>query len=72
MEQRAYEQWWRRKRPQLTEREIQELIALMNAAERSPRITVVEPISVRGLLRTTLGKVLGLPAAILRSMPTNT
>jgi hypothetical protein len=72
MEQGAYEHGWRRKRPQLTEREIKELIALISADERVTTVTVVEPASDLAIIRTTLGKVIGLPAAILRNLSIRT
>jgi hypothetical protein len=70
MEQKAYRGGWRSKRPQPTEREIQELIALINADERVTKITAVEPFSGLAIIRTSLGKVMGLPAAIVRIMST--
>ncbi|MET4134159.1 hypothetical protein ABIC21_000348 [Pseudarthrobacter sp. PvP090] len=67
MEQGTYNDKRRRKRPQPTEREIQDLIALISADERVTKISVVEPVSVLAIIRTSLGKVMNLPAAILRN-----
>jgi hypothetical protein len=70
MEQGTYNDKWWGKRPQPTEREIQDLIALINADERVTKISVVEPVSVLSIIRTSLGKLMDLPAAILRNKST--
>ena len=67
MERGTYNDKWRRKRLQPTEREIQDIIALISADERVTKIFVVEPVSVLAIIRTSIGKAMDLPASIRRN-----